>query len=40
LAVEVEEGARAAQFLQPGVGELIDGMELSIGSTSAIFSIL
>ena len=28
LAVEVEEGALAAQFLQPGVGGLIEGVEL------------
>jgi hypothetical protein len=31
LAVEVEEGALAAEFLQPGVGEVIDGMELVEG---------
>ena len=26
--VEAEEGARAAQFLQPGVGDFIEGVEL------------
>jgi hypothetical protein len=29
--VEIEEGALAAQFLQPGVGEVIDGVELVEG---------
>ena len=28
LPVEVEEGALAAQFLQPGVGDFIEGVEL------------
>jgi hypothetical protein len=31
LPVEVEEGALAAQFLQPGVGGFIEGMELVEG---------
>ena len=31
LAVEVEEGALAAEFLEPGVGEVIDGVELVEG---------
>ena len=31
LPVEVEEGALAAEFLQPGVGEVIDGVELVEG---------
>ena len=31
LPVEVEEGALAAQFLQPGVGSFIDGVELVEG---------
>ena len=31
LAVEVEEGALAAEFLQPGVGQVIDGVELVEG---------
>ena len=31
LPVEVEEGAPAAQFLQAGVGEVIDGVELFEG---------
>ena len=31
LAVKVEEGALAAQFLQPGVGDFIEGMELVEG---------
>jgi hypothetical protein len=31
LPVEVEEGALAAQFLQPGVGDFIERMELVEG---------
>ncbi len=31
LTVEVEEGALAAEFLQPGIGQFIDGMELVEG---------
>jgi hypothetical protein len=31
LPVEVEEGALSAQFLEPGVGDFIEGVELVEG---------
>jgi hypothetical protein len=31
LPVEVEQGALSAQFLQPGVGDFIEGVELVEG---------
>ena len=31
LPVEIEQGALAAEFLQPGVGKVIDGVELVEG---------